>query len=265
MAKFLLLTILLINSLFSNETYIKNENSIQNLSSKENDETNIDELENEVIVDGLKSTLRKGVAFAEQKLNNTNEYLNSNAKIPLPPQLSKAENIVRSMGGDEIVDNLIYALNDTASKTIPKITPIFNKAIDEINPEDAKQMLSSQEDSATLYFKNKTQDSLVKIIKPIIKENMQQNKTTQYYKNLNVAYKKQINSINKDKELSNFVKNLGFESYIKQNPEIDLEEFLTQATIEGLFFYMATKEAQLKSNPNEDMENKIKKIFGEEK
>lgn len=227
MAKFLLLTILLINSLFSNETYLKNENSTQNFSTKENDETNIDELENEVIVDGLKSTLRKSVDYAVAKLGSKKGYLNSEARINLPKELKEVERLIRDMGGNQIADNFIYSLNNTASKTIPKISPIFNKAIDEIDENDAKNILSSQEDSATSYFRNKTYDSLKTTIKPIIRENLKQNQISPLY----------------------------------QNTQFDFEEFLTQGTIDGLFMFMAVKEAELKANPQEDMEKKIKRIF----
>ena len=220
-------------------------------------------LESSTVSSGLKEALKKGVSYAVSTLGKENGYLNnSNVKIPLPDNLSKVETLIRKAGGNEIADNLINSMNKAATKAAPKTADIFMKSIENMSIEDAKKILAGNNEAATNYFKSNTSDSLRNMIKPIIQETMKDNQVVTYYDMANNFYKTNVKSMVDESSVMGLAKNFGVDSYLPGSSDKNLDEYVTDKAIDGLFKMIAQKEADIRTNPVAQTTSILQKVFG---
>ncbi len=219
-------------------------------------------LDNSTISSGLKEALKKGVNFAVSQLGKNNGFLNNSlVKIPLPENLAKTEKIVRKFGGDKIADNLINSMNRAASRAAPKTADIFMKAIDKMSLTDARKILSGKKDAATQYFKTHTSASLEKMIAPIVDNTMKENSVAKYYDTFNGYYKNYGKKYVQNSGVMSIAKSFGADSYLpSDNPE-NLNKYVTNKAIDGLFKMIAKEEADIRANPVARTTSLLKKVF----
>ncbi len=220
-------------------------------------------LSSSTISSGLKAALKKGVEYAVEELGADGGYLNNaQVSIPLPENLQKVESAIRKVGGDEVADNLITSMNTAATKAAPETAQIFVNAIEKMSVEDAQKILNGGDSAATDYFKTNTTASLKSMITPIIQETMQENKVAGYYDTFNAYYKQYGADIVENSQVVNLAKNLGVDSYIPSAAEQNLDDYVADKAIEGLFTMIAEKEAAIRSNPVEQTTSLLKQVFG---
>ena len=225
--------------------------------------TTTSNLNDSTVSNGLKEALKVGVKYATTQLGSQNGYLNNSlVKIPLPNNLSGAESLIRTAGGDKMVDDLINSMNGAASKAAPKTAEIFLDAIDKMSLTDAQNILAGGNNAATNYFKSNTTDSLKKLITPIIQETMKENQVATYYDSVNNLYKSSTKGLVDNSSVINLAKNFGVDSYIPGSSNESLDEFITNKAIEGLFTMIAQKESAIRSNPVEQTSSILKQVFG---
>ncbi len=220
-------------------------------------------LSNSTVTSGLKEALKKGVSFAADSLGKKNGYLNNTlVKIPLPENLSKAEKLVRKFGGNKVADNLINSMNTAASKAAPKTVDIFMSAINKMTLNDAKNILAGDKDAATQYFKKHTTKSLEKMINPIVKSTMKENSVAKYYDSFNGYYKKYGKQYVESSKVMSIAKSFGADSYLPSSSDEDLDKYVTNKAIDGLFKMIAQKEADIRANPIARTTSILKQVFG---
>lgn len=220
-------------------------------------------LSDSTVTSGLKEALKTGVTFAVQQLGSNNGYLNNtSAKIPLPNNLSAVEKVIRSAGGGKMADDLINSMNSAATKAAPQTAEIFMAAIDKMSLTDAQKILAGKNDAATEYFKTNTTESLKKSITPIIQETMKENNVASYYDNVNNLYKSNAKGLVDNSGVMGMAKSFGVDSYLPGNSKENLDEFVTNKAIEGLFTMIAQKEAAIRTNPVEQTSSILKQVFG---
>ncbi len=219
-------------------------------------------LDNSTVASGLKEALKKGVKYAVNTLGKDNGYLNNSlVKIPLPENLAKAEKLVRKFGGDKIADNLISSMNKAASDAAPKTADIFMKAISKMSLTDAKKILAGKKDAATEYFKTHTSKSLEKMISPIVNKSMQDNSVAKYYDTFNGYYKNYGAKYVKNSGVASLAKSFGADSYLPSEKDENLNKYVTDRAIDGLFKMIAQKEADIRDNPVARTTDLLKKVF----
>ncbi len=219
-------------------------------------------LNNATIASGLKEALKKGVSFAAQKLGKNGGYLNNSlVKIPLPKNLSKVEKLVRKFGGDRVADELIDSMNSAASKAAPKTVKIFMNAIDNMSLNDAKKILTGDKNAATQYFKSHTSKSLEKMIAPIVQNTMKNNSVAKYYDAFNSYYDKYGKKYVQNSNILSLAKSFGADSYLPSGKKEDLNKYVTQKAIDGLFKMIAKEEANIRENPVARTTSLLKKVF----
>ncbi len=227
------------------------------------DVTSSKTLDNATVSNGLKEALKSGVTYATTQLGSNNGYLNNKAvKIPLPNNLSKAESLIRTAGGDKMADDLINSMNAAASKAAPKTAEIFISAIDKMSVTDAQKILGGGNNAATEYFKTNTTESLKKSIAPIIQETMKENQVAGYYETVNNIYKSSAKGLVDNSAVIGMAKSFGVDSYVPGNSNESLDEFVTNKAIEGLFTMIAQKESAIRTNPVEQTSSILKQVFG---
>src|SRR5580698_6653144 len=194
------------------------------------------------IADGLKQALTIGAQKSADRLSAVDGFFKDAAvKILMPPEAQKVEKTLRNMGMGQMVDNAILSMNRAAEDASKSAAPIFINAIKGMSISDAVGILKGPDTAATSYLKKGTTPQLTVAFKPVIEASLQKTDATKYWKSLFETYNKVP-----------FVK--------KINP--DLTAYATQKAIEGIFYYVAVEEKNIRKNPAAQATDLLKKVFG---
>lgn len=196
------------------------------------------------IAGGLKEALSKGVKTAVDSLGKENGFLdNTRVRIPLPGSMQKLEKGLRLAGQGQRVDDFVGSMNHAAEKAVPVAIDVFIDAIKQMSFDDARQILfSSQEDAATQFFRRTTEENLRIKFRPIIEKFTAQVGVTNSYKAM--------------------VGKAGFASQIFGKDSTDLDGYVTQKALDGLFLLVADEEKGIRKDPIGRTTNLLKKVFG---
>ncbi|MGE4292444.1 MAG: DUF4197 domain-containing protein [Desulfovibrio sp.] len=195
------------------------------------------------IIAGLKEALNKAVDESVDSLGQTGGFLdNAKVRIPLPGSLSKAQQLAEAAGQGELADAFVESMNSAAEKAVPETVDIFTKAIKAMSFEDAKGILEGSDDAATSYFKEHSTNDLTTLIRPLVSQAMETVGVTQRYKALTSGVSSVGALLGKD--------------------WLDLDGYVTEKTVAGLFTIMAEEEAKIRENPAERTTELLKKVFG---
>jgi len=239
---------------------------LKSVTEKKPDTTvsnNTSTLSNDTISSGLKEALKKGVDIAVTQLGKSNGYFsNELVKIPLPENLEKIKTIVQKAGGQKYIDDLELAINNAATQAAPKTADIFVKAIDKMSIDDAKTILNGKDSAATDYFKENTLSDLKALITPIVKESMSNNQVASYYKSFNTFYQSNLKGYVESSSIMSYAKSFGADAYLPGNDDKDLDEYVTNKAIDGLFVMIEKEEKAIRANPIERTTSLLKQVFG---
>ena len=191
---------------------------------------------------GVKEALAKGADYAVASLGKDNGFLgNSKVKIQLPGYLQKAEKGLRMFGMGKQADELIETMNHAAELAVAEARPILSESIKKMSVQDAKSILTGGEDSVTQYFKRTSTDALTQKFAPIVK----------------TATKK----VQLADQYNQFAGKAASSGLIDQK-DADLDGYVTQKAMDGLFAMIAEEEKKLRSNPVGAGSDLLKKVFG---
>jgi hypothetical protein len=191
---------------------------------------------------GVREALAKGADYAVASLGKNNGFLgNDKVKIPLPGYLQKAEKGLRMFGMGKQADQLVETMNHAAEQAVAEAKPILSDSIKKMSVQDAKGILTGGEDSVTQYFKRTSTEQLTAKFMPIVKAST---------KKLDLA--EQYNS---------FAGKAASSGLIDQK-DADLDSYVTQKAMDGLFAMIAEEEKKLRSNPVGAGSELLKKVFG---
>lgn len=204
--------------------------------------TNGGGLSNDDIIKGLKDALSVGSKNAGASASKTDGfYKDSLIKIPFPPDAEKVRQAAITAGMQSQVDQFVLSLNRAAEKAAVKAAPIFVNAITSMSIDDGMKILKGPDNAATQYLQNKTSQQLHDAFLPVVKAAIDSVQVTKYWTPLANTY----NSIP-------FV--------TKVNP--DLNEYVTQKALSGLFILLAAEELKIRKNPAARVDDILKKVFG---
>ena len=192
---------------------------------------------------GIKEALQQGVIKSSDKLSAVNGFFgNAAVKILFPPQAQKAEATLRKLGLNKLCDNVVLSLNRAAEDAAKEAKPIFISALKQMSLKDATNILLGPSDAATQYFKRTTTDSLANKFRPVVHQSLDKVGAAQYYKQAATAYNK-----------------VPFTSG-KVDP--DIENYVTQKAISGLFVEIAQQELQIRQGlPSARTTALLQKVF----
>ena len=202
------------------------------------------ELTSEDRIAGLKEALGQGVSSAIKTLGTTDGFwADELVKIALPDQLETLAKTARKIGAGKYVDQFHQTLNRAAEQAVPAAADIFGDAIKNMTIEDAVDILSGPDDAATQYFRGQTEDNLKEQFHPIVSTATNEAGATQAYKNLQS-------------------KAGGVMSLLGGGDEMDLDTYVTDKALDGLFFYVAAEEKKIRENPVARTTDLLKMVFG---
>ncbi len=201
-----------------------------------------EELSESKIIQGLKEALTIGTGNAVSNVSQIDGYLkNPNIHIPLPEDVQKVEKILRGVGYGPKVDAFELSMNRAAERAAPEAKSLFVDAIKEMTISDARKILEGRDNEATLYFEDKTRSPLYALFEPIVHKAMSEVGVTRSYQEL-------------DEKLSTipFADSLSF----------DLDEYVTNKGLDGLFFMVAEEERKIRQDPVARVTDILKEVFG---
>lgn len=191
---------------------------------------------------GLKAALEKGAVAAVGKLGVENGFLNNEkVRIGLPGVLEKAKPLLKMSGRGQQLDELVVSMNRAAESAVPLAKPLLLDAVKSMSVSDAKNILTGGETSVTNFFREKTAGPLAVKFLPIVKKITDRSGLSGQY-NATVAQ----------------VSKLG----IVPEQQSTVEGYVTQRSLEGLYYMIGEEEKQIRSNPVSYGSKVIGKVFG---
>ncbi|WP_339137342.1 MAG: DUF4197 domain-containing protein [Candidatus Electrothrix sp. GW3-4] len=217
---------------------------------------------NDKTADGLKEALNVGIKAAVKSAGAVDGYFkNPDIKILLPEKLQKADKMIRSFGGGAISDTLVLKMNRAAEKAAPEAQDIFIKAIKGMQINDAMEILSSKNAAATKYLQGSSGDALKNSFYPIVKESLGEVNALKVYDEY--LGKLKVGDMGKALSLLNAtgLTNSGPLAIIG-DIELDMNKYVTDKAINGLFTILAAEEEKIRKNPEAQVTTLLKDVFG---
>jgi hypothetical protein len=193
------------------------------------------------IVEGLKQALSVGTANATAAAGTADGYFqNPDIKILLPEQIRKMETLIRTAGYGGQLDAFVLSMNRAAERAAPAAKPIFGDALAGMRLDDARRILNGRNDEATRYFQEKTGERLAAAFKPNVHQAMSEVGVTQAYQELDAK-----------------VRTIPFAGSVA----FDLDAYVTDQALDGLFHLVAREEASIRQNPASRTTELLQKVF----
>lgn len=198
-------------------------------------------LSQEQIGNGLRQALDNGIKNQVAKLTSKDGfYKNQLVKILLPEELQVVDKGLRNIGLGNLADEGIKVLNRAAEDAVKTATPIFVNAVKEITFNDAKNILLGENNAATSYLENKTQQNLYQSFNPVIK--------------------KSFSKVGADKVWNNLISKYNSIPFVKKvNP--DLTDYVTNQALEGVFTMIAVEEKGIREKVGLRSTPLLKQVF----
>ena len=201
-------------------------------------------LSNSEVVSGLKAALANGVKSAITTLGTSGGFSNNSAvKIALPDSLKSVSTTARLLGQGEYVDSLESTMNQAAEQAVPEAANILGDAIEKMSVTDAMAILNGSDNAATQYFRKVSEASLTEKFKPIISQATDSTGVTANYKILTAQATPLLEGIMGNKS------------------SLDIDQYITTQSLDGLFKYIAKEEKSIRANPAARTTDILKKVF----
>jgi len=199
-------------------------------------------LTNSEVIRGLKQALEIGAKNAASKASKINGYYkNPLIFIPFPPEAKKAKEVAEKIGMKKQVEEFVRTLNRAAEEAAKEAAPIFLNAITSMSIQDGFEILNGPNDAATAYLRRKTTRPLKNRFKPVVKRAINKVQVTKYWNPIASNYNRMP-----------FVQ--------KVNP--DLDEYVTDRALKGLFKLIAQEEKKIRKDPAARVTDLLRRVFG---
>lgn len=200
---------------------------------------------NEEVISGLKEALQLGIEKAVNKSSIVDGFLgNPQIRLPFPPDAIKVKEKALQLGLNTEVEKFETTLNRAAEEAVKEALPIFKDAILQLSVQDGFKILNGGQGAATNFLKQQTQTALYNAFLPKVKAATSKVGLTAYWNPLITKY-------------NTAAKLTGAQQL---NP--DLDAYITQRAIEGLFVLVAQEEDQIRANPAARITELLAKVFG---
>ncbi len=233
------------------------------MSAKEVVETmSMGVLSTDLITKAFKQALKIGVNKAVDTLGQKGGFMdNAAVRIPLPPPFSQMESMIRAAGGGDMIDEFVLSMNRAAARAAPQTAGVFVASVDDMSFNDAADMLMMDGSPATDYFKRHTRADLKKLITPIVIKEMKTNKVYKYYNAVKKISDPMVKTFAKMTNFMGMAEKLHVKKYIPQDG-VNIEEFVTDHTIDAIFFMIGQTEKMIRTNPVHQTTSELRKVFG---
>lgn len=197
---------------------------------------------NDEVIKGLREALTNGSQASIQKASAVNGfYKNNTIKIPFPKEAESMKNALGAVGMKPQMEKFVETLNRAAERAAKDAAPIFAKAITAMTLTDGISILKGNTGAATAYLRSKTNTQLKAQFLPVVRNALKEVHITRYWTPLSDKYNR-----------------LPFVQPVNPN----LDDYVTQRALEGLFKLLEQEERNIRKNPAARTSELLKKVFG---
>jgi nicotinamidase-related amidase len=210
-----------------------------------NGDESANKLTNQEVISGLKEALTVGIRNAVDVTSVTDGFLGNQAiKLPFPESAERMKEKALEWGLDNQVDKIVTTLNRAAEDAAKEATPIFVNAIKNMSVQDGFAILNGGEGAATSFLKKNTRDQLVEAFSPKVEESIKEVKLTEYWDPVMKKYNQATTFTGGEKV------------------ETDLNKYVTDKAITGLFHMVEKEENKIRKDPAARVTDLLTKVFG---
>ena len=215
------------------------------VNSSNNTNSKNPSLTNDEVVSGLREALQIGIKNSVDLTSVTDGFLQNNEiRLPFPPDAQKVRDKAIEWKLNGQVEKFETTLNRAAEEASKEALPIFADAIKNMSVQDGFAILKGGDGAATKFLKDNTSAKLVAAFAPKVKEATSKVKLTEYWSPIITKY-------------NNAMTLTGGE---KLNP--DLDAYITQKAIDGLFLMVSKEENKIRKDPAAQVTALLTKVFG---
>jgi len=190
----------------------------------------------------LRSALSQGASTAVSFLGTANGFWNNpQVKIPLPDTLDRLRSPARLLGMGQQFDDLHLAINRAAEAAVPQSLQLLQSAIKSMSLQDAQGILTGGQTAATDYFRKATSGELFKRFLPVVSKATGKVGLAQQY---------------------NAIAERGSSLGLVDATQVKLEPFVTNKTLDGLYFMVGEEEKKIRANPVGAATDVARRVFG---
>ena len=202
-------------------------------------------LSNGEVVSGLKEALQIGIKNSVNLTSVTDGFFkNSAIKLPFPEDAIKVKQKAIDLGMGSQVEKFELTLNRAAEDATKAALPIFADAITNMTIQDGFKILNGGDGAATKYLRDNTTAKLTAAFAPKVAESINKVKMTEYWNPIITKY----NSV------------MAITGGQKMNP--DLNAYVTERAITGLFKLVEQEENKIRKDPMARVTDILVKVFG---
>lgn len=196
----------------------------------------------ERVAEGLREALMVASRRASEQVSRRGGYLdNLEIRIPLPPTLQDAADQLRRFGLSGQVDELQRTMNRAAEAAAEKAVPVFADSIRSMSPSDVLAVFNGGDDAATQYLRRTAEDELRQRYRPIVADRLEQVQGLALYREVAASWNR-LPGV--------------------QPLEADLETFVTDQALNGLFSVIAAEEQRIRNDPVARTTELLREVFG---
>jgi hypothetical protein len=195
------------------------------------------------VVAGLREALVRGSEIAVGELGRPDGFLkHADVRITLPGPLESVGNGMRRFGMGGYVDAFETSLNRAAEQAVPEALDLLVASVRAMSIDDAMSILNGPDDAATRYFRERNETRLVERFLPIVKEATASAGVTQAYKSM--------------------LGQAGLVAQLFDPGSLDIDRYVTDQAIDGLFVLLAREEKNIRANPLARTSELLQRVFG---
>jgi len=193
---------------------------------------------------GIKESLANGVSASIKRLGTSDGFLKDQVvRIAVPKSMRKMAGAASKLGAGKYVEEFEISMNRAAEKAVPAAADIFAQAIRQMTVQDALSIVRGEPDAGTQYFRRVTEDKLRSSFLPIVSKATGETGVTDKYKTLSK-------------------KSGGLDKLLGGGKSMDLDAYVTDQAMDGLFYYISDQEKAIRKNPLSTGSALLGRVFG---
>ena len=200
------------------------------------------EIDRETVVAGLREALRVGSDRAVERTSAIDGFLaNELIRIVPPEELDSMADALRRLGMGQKVDELEVAMNRAAERAASEAREVLWEEIRALTLSEAVEILHGGDTAATEHFRERSGEELYRRFQPIVVAKMDDVGLARRYGELAEAYNRLP---------------------LVKNPAPDLDEYVTNEALSGLFAVLGEEERKIRRDPLARTTALLRRVFG---
>lgn len=201
-------------------------------------------LSNEEVVAGLKEALRVGAERAVDRVGATDGFWsNALIRIPFPQEAIQVKNTLTDLGITGPVEQFERTLNTAAERASREAVPVFVEAITSMSIADGFAILRGGQNAATNFLRERTSTALRARFLPVVEQATKEVALTNHWRPVATAY------------------NTATLLTGGKAVDPDLNAYVTDKALEGLFTMLAQEEERIRQDPVARTTALLQKVF----